>query len=111
MWDRIRFARATKLRASIKAASEGLTLLNELKTIQEKGAVSAEEAEKLKRVLLKSVDDLFLKGVYTNEMEQSVPIQPSAIEYQRTKLITHYVEPSSTPQLEGPIEEIDPEEE
>lgn len=106
-WDRIRFARMTKLRASIKAASDGLTLLNELQAAQDKGTVTSEEAEKLKRVLLKSVDDLFLKGVYTTEMEQSVPLQPSAIKFQRTKLITHYVEPSTQPQSDLPTEEAD----
>ena len=60
------------MRANIKTASEGLTLLTELKTLQDKGAVSTEEAEKLKRVLLKSVDDLFLKGVYTTDMQESM---------------------------------------
>jgi hypothetical protein len=108
-WDRIRFARTTKLRASIKAASDGLTLLNELKVAQEKGTVTAEEAEKLKRVLLKSVDDLFLKGVYTDEMEESVPLQPSAIEFQRTKLITHFVEPNAPPRPDLSAEDVDPD--
>jgi len=110
-WDRIRYARTGKLRASIKTASEGLTLLNELKATQEKGAVSAEEAEKLKRVLLKSVDDLFLKGVYTSDMEQSVPLQPSALEFQRTKLLTHYGEHDPSPPSDESTKEIDSEDE
>jgi hypothetical protein len=96
VWDRIRFARANKVRASIKTASEGLTLLNELRVSQEKGAVTPEEAEKLKRVLLKSVDDLFVKGVYTDEMQQSVPLQPRELQFQRTKLIAHYSSASPT---------------
>src|SRR5712664_430580 len=90
VWDRVRFARSSKLRASIKTTSEGIALLNELKACQEKGSLSAEEAEKLKRVLLKGVDDLFVKGVYTREMQESVPIQPSQLEFQRTKLLANY---------------------
>lgn len=90
VWDRVRFARANKVRASIKTASDGLTLLNELRAAQEKGALSAEEAEKLKRVLLKSVDDLFAKGVYTREMQDNVPLRPNEVEYHRVKQITHY---------------------
>lgn len=101
VWDRIRFGRATKVRVSIKAVSDGLSLLNELKAAQDKGAISPEEAEKLKRVLLKSVDDLFLKGVYTRDMEQSVPVQPSALEFQRTRLLTHYKADNSKPPENG----------
>lgn len=93
-WDRIRFARSSKVRVSIKAASEGLTLLNELSAAREKGSISPEEAEKLKRVVLKGVDELFSKGVYTKEMQESVPVRPNQLEYQRTKLITHYKESS-----------------
>jgi hypothetical protein len=94
-WDRVRFARTSKMRASIKTASEGLAVLNELKAAQEKGAISAEEAEKLKRTVLKSVEDLFSKGVYIPEMEESIPVRPSEIPYQRTKLLTHYSGESS----------------
>jgi hypothetical protein len=88
--DRIRFSRSSKARANIKAASDGLSLLNELRASQEKGSVSPEEAEKLRRTLLKSVDDLFTKGVYTREMQESLPLKPNQVTYQRTKLITHY---------------------
>jgi hypothetical protein len=91
-WDRIRFARANKTRASIKTASEGIALLNELKAAQDKGAIGADEGEKIRRTIVKSVDELFTKGVYTKQMETSAPLQPSQIEYQRTRLITHYSE-------------------
>jgi hypothetical protein len=99
-WDRIRFAHSSKVRANIKAASDGLSLLNELKASQEKGSLSPEEAEKLKRLLLKSVDGLFIKGVYTKEMQENVPTRPNQIDFQRTKLITHY-DDKATPETDS----------
>ena len=98
-WDRIRFARASKLRASIKTASDGLIVLTDLKAAQDKGVLTPEEAEKLKRTVLKNVDELCQKGVYTKEMQESIPTQPNQIEFQRTKLITHYGDPASTNNL------------
>jgi hypothetical protein len=110
VWDRVRFARANKLRASIKTVSEGLSVLNELKAAQEKKSITPEEAEKLKRNLLKSVDDLLNKGVYTSEMQESLPVKPTEIAFHRTKLITHYSEEkahSSEESLERPDDEAD----
>ena len=84
-----RFSRASNVRVSIKAVSEGLSVLNELKAAEDHKSISPEEAEKLKRNLLKSVDDLFTKGVYTSAMQDSVPTKPTEVEYRRTKLITY----------------------
>jgi len=89
-WDRVRFARSAKTAASIKTASDGLTLLTQVNTAAEKGAITAEEAEKLRRTVIKSIDDLFHNGVYTRTMEESRPIQPSQLPVERRKLITHF---------------------
>src|SRR5262249_9053943 len=46
-WDRIRFARASKLRASIKTASDGLIVLTDLKAAQDKGVLTPERLKSL----------------------------------------------------------------
>lgn len=92
-WDRIRFGQSTKMSASIKTASDGLTLLTQIASAVTAGTLSATEGEKLRRTVVKSVDELFSNGVYTEEMEGNVPIPPSQLPVERRKLIAHRVTP------------------
>jgi hypothetical protein len=106
-WNSIRFPRSSKTRANIKAASESLTFINDISSACTNGALSPEEAEKLKRIALKSVEGLFAMGVYTPEMQETIPPRPNQVEFQRTKLISHYKE-SSPPGTESSSHEQEP---
>jgi hypothetical protein len=64
-WDRVRFGRSAKTSASIKTASDGLTLLTQLAAAVGTGAISNSEGEKLRRTVIRSIDDLFANGAYT----------------------------------------------
>ena len=88
-WNRIRFARAEKTKTSIKTASEGLSLLSELKQAEEKKAISSEEAEKLRRTIFRSIDSLFDSGVYISEMETVNLPTLKTLPYERKKLLTY----------------------
>lgn len=92
-WDRVRFARAQKADASFKSALEGLSLIKEIHACAEKGALSADEAEKLKRSTIRSVDELLSNGVYTKEMEEPIALTTQKLPLERRKLITHYKDP------------------
>lgn len=89
-WDRVRFAKSAKTSASIKTASEGILLISQIATATEHGAMTPEEAEKMRRTVIKSIDDLFANGVYTKAMETVPPFQPDQLIVERRKLITHY---------------------
>jgi hypothetical protein len=88
-WDRLRFAHASKVSVSIKTAGDGLSLLTQLSAAVKAGTISAAEGEKLRRTVLKSIDELFNSGVYTTDMEIAIPVKPSELPAERRKLIEH----------------------
>ncbi len=95
-WDRVRHGPQHKLSASLKVASDGVTLLEQISAATEKNALTKEEAEKLRRTVIKGVEDLFAKGVYTPQMETQVQPRPSQLPVERRKLLAHH--PTSTDQ-------------
>jgi hypothetical protein len=84
-WDRVRFGRSAKLSTSIKTASDGITLLAQISAAVTAGTISAAEGEKLRRTVVKNIDELFSNGVYTKEMEADVPILPKPTPSRETK--------------------------
>jgi hypothetical protein len=88
-WNRYRSAKATDTSVSYKTALEGITVLEKLQLAQQNNSLSAETAESLRRTIVKSIDDLFSNGVYTDAMEGQTNIVPSALPVERRKLLTH----------------------
>jgi hypothetical protein len=54
-WDRVRFGRTAKMSASIKTASDGLTLLTQVASAVSAGTITNAEGEKLRRTVVKSI--------------------------------------------------------
>jgi hypothetical protein len=88
-WNRYRSAKAWDTSVSYKTALEGISVLEKLQHAQKNNSVSAETAESLRRTIVKSIDDLFSNGVYTDGMEAQPNIIPSALPVERRKLLTH----------------------
>ena len=91
-WDRVRFSKTMKLSASVKTATESLGLVTQIAGCVEKSILSAEEGEKLKRIIIKGVEELFASGVYTGAMDSVELPKPSMLPVERRKLITHYAD-------------------
>ena len=94
VWDRIRYRKANQMSTSVKTAAEGLDLLNKLKESASTGAVTPEEAEKLRRTVINGIDSLFKNGVVTTEIVNQPPITIDQIPIERRKLLTHYAGPT-----------------
>jgi hypothetical protein len=92
IWDRIRFGDSAKLSANIKTAADGVSLMTQIKSAATGGSLSEQEAEKLRRAVLRNVEELFTAGVYTMQMEASVGMTPSLIPVQRRRLLGHLPE-------------------
>ena len=90
-WNRCRSAKATDASVSYKTALEGISVLEKLRIAEQSNSISAESAESLRRTIVKSIDDLFSNGVYTEVMEGQPNIVPSALPVERRKLLTHHV--------------------
>ncbi len=66
-FDKVRFAKASKIAVNTRAALDGLTLLDQLKSAADKKTVTAGEAEKLRKVIVNSIGQLFDIGDRRNE--------------------------------------------
>jgi hypothetical protein len=97
-WNRIRFHSAEKAEKNIKTVSEGLDVLEKINQNLEKRSIDEAEAVRLKKVVLKCVNNLFGNGVYTPEMELVVIVKPSQLPVDRRKMIP-YIRNSEDPDL------------
>jgi hypothetical protein len=88
-WNRYRSAKAIDTGVSYKTAIEGIAVLEKLQLAHQNNSVSAETAESLRRTIVKSINDLFSNGVYTDVMEEQTNVVPSALPIERRKLLTH----------------------
>jgi len=89
-WDRVRDGRSLKLAANSRAALEGLEVLEKIDALAAKGTLSAEQAEKSKRGLLRDIDALFQSGVYTSDMAAPQERGLDALPLPRPPLLVHY---------------------
>jgi ABC-type cobalamin transport system ATPase subunit len=78
-WNRIRFHSAEKAEKNIKTVSEGLDVIAKIEQNLEKRSIGEAEAARLKKVVLKYVNNLFNNGVYTPEMELIVVVKPKPV--------------------------------
>jgi hypothetical protein len=97
-WNRVRFHSAEKAERNIKTASEGLDLMAKIQQNLEKRSIDETEAARLKKVVLKCVNNLFNNGVYTPEMELIVVVKPSQLPVERRKMIP-YIRNTDDPDL------------
>lgn len=106
-WDRIRFSNEQKMEKSFKSVSDGLDLIDKIGKSADSKAISQEEAEKLKRTVVRSMDNLLHNGVYTPEVDERSPVRPSEISFERKLMITHQVavnEPVTVP-VSAPVKD------
>ena len=88
-WNCVRFHSAEKAEKNIKTASEGLDLMAKIQQNLGKRSIVEAEAARLKKVVLKCVNNLFNNGVYTPEMELIVVVKPSQLPVDRRKMISY----------------------
>jgi hypothetical protein len=98
-WNRYRTAKALDTSVTYKTAVEGIGLLEKLRAAEGKQSISPEAAESLRRTIVKSIDDLFSNGVYTDAMEGQPNLVPSSLPVERRRLLTHSA--SSDPTVDG----------
>lgn len=93
-WDRFRFRKEQKLDKSFKTMTEGLSVIDKIQSSVDSNSISVEEAEKLKRSVIKSMDTLIGNGVYTPEAESRAIPLPSQIPVER-RLMIEYQDPDT----------------
>jgi hypothetical protein len=101
-WDRVRFRSAQTVQINLKAALDGLSVLSEIATLEKKNVMQPEEAEALKRGIIRNIEHLFHNGVFTKEMETQKSVRPSELTVERKKLITFSPEKDKGPQKKPP---------
>lgn len=70
-WDRIRYASSLKATATFRASVEGLTAIEKLGELVKNGALSPEEGERIRRSMVREVNQLIGAGAYTEDMTAS----------------------------------------
>lgn len=98
IWDRVVMHRANKSRAALESISNSLPVLQEIKAMEESGAISPEMAELLRRKTVSACDHFIESGAIIIEMERTAELSPRRLMAPTPKLLAG---PSSQRHDEG----------
>lgn len=98
IWDRRVFYRHIPASQSLGIISQSLPVFDEISQLRKSGALSAEEAEILKRKAIDGVTKFVESGAITDDMEQNSAFSPRAIMRTETKLLAAPLSSTSSPE-------------
>lgn len=117
VWNRIRFSAEEKYESKVRSAVSAIDLMSIINAGKANKTLTKTEAEKLKRTVMRSVEELFKNGVYTDEMQktetasvdQIIHVQKEMIEYKPRMLRKKKVKDENVDEATLPGDGIDEE--
>ncbi len=87
VWDRIKYATEDNFRYQIEVAMMAAGFVTRIKEAQAQQIIGEEQAQRITRIVAKSIETLFRSGAYTDEMDAPREIRASQALTPRTQMI------------------------